>query len=109
MGSRPHGRASTAGGKTLRGWVRPLDRSRARAANRTEKGRGRRRIMESIRTVDIQELRARVARAEYVVDADAVAEAIVRRAMGSRAERGAANSARPFDADGTGTSRPSAA
>ena len=39
--------------------------------------------MESIRTVDINELRARVARAEYVVDTDAVAEAIVRRALGA--------------------------
>lgn len=37
--------------------------------------------METIRTVDIQELRARVARAEYTVDTEAVAEAIVRRAL----------------------------
>jgi len=37
--------------------------------------------METIRTVDIQELRARVARAEYDVDTEAVAEAIVRHAL----------------------------
>ncbi len=37
--------------------------------------------METIRTVDIQELRARVVRAEYTVDTEAVAEAIVRRAL----------------------------
>jgi hypothetical protein len=64
--------------------------------------------MESIRTVDITDLRARVARSEYVVDADAVAEAIVRRALGSRAERGPAKSGLPYD-EGPGTRRPSAA
>ncbi len=37
--------------------------------------------METIRTVDLQELKARVARAEYTVDSEAVAEAIVRRAL----------------------------
>jgi len=37
--------------------------------------------METIRTMDIQELRARVARAEYDVDTEAVAEAIVRHAL----------------------------
>ena len=42
--------------------------------------------METIRTVDIQELRARVARAEYTVDTEAVAEAIVQRAL-SKPER----------------------
>ncbi|MGI8593891.1 MAG: flagellar biosynthesis anti-sigma factor FlgM [Solirubrobacteraceae bacterium] len=37
--------------------------------------------METFRTVDIQELRARVARAEYDVDTEAVAEAILRRTL----------------------------
>ena len=54
--------------------------------------------MESIRTVDLKELRARVARAEYVVDADAVAEAIVRRALGGRGGRDSSKAALPFDA-----------
>jgi hypothetical protein len=54
--------------------------------------------MESIRTVDLKELRARVARAEYVVDADAVAEAIVRRALGGRGGRETSQRALPFDA-----------
>ena len=43
--------------------------------------------METIRTVDIQELRARVARAEYTVDTEAVAEAIVRRVLPSEQDR----------------------
>ena len=54
--------------------------------------------MESIRTVDLKELRARVARAEYVVDADAVAEAIVRRALGGRGGRDSSRAALPYDA-----------
>jgi hypothetical protein len=40
--------------------------------------------MEPIRTVDLQELRARIARGEYVVDAQAVAGAIVGRALVAR-------------------------
>jgi hypothetical protein len=65
--------------------------------------------MESIRTVDIQDLRARVARAEYVVDADAVAEAIVRRALGARGEGRSSKGPLPFDGDGPGTPRPTTA
>ena len=53
--------------------------------------------MESIRIVDLKELRARVASAEYVVDAEAVAEAIVRRALGGREKRGQSNSPVPYD------------
>lgn len=63
--------------------------------------------MESIRTVDLKELRARVARAEYVVDADAVAEAIVRRALGGRGEHRSSRAALPYDAERRGiTPRP---
>ena len=40
--------------------------------------------MEQIRTVDLQDLRARIARGEYVVDAQAVAGAIVGRALMAR-------------------------
>lgn len=59
--------------------------------------------MESIRTVDLKELRARVAKAEYVVDADAVAEAIVRRALGARGEREPSRKpALPYDAHSSG-------
>jgi hypothetical protein len=53
--------------------------------------------MESIRTVDLKELRARVAAAEYVVDEAAVADAIVRRALGGGRETRSAKSALPFD------------
>ena len=55
--------------------------------------------MESIRTVDLKELRARVASAEYVVDEEAVAEAIVRRALGGKTEEQApSRRPLPFDA-----------
>jgi hypothetical protein len=63
--------------------------------------------MESIRTVDLQELRARVARAEYVVDTDAVAEAIVRRAL--RREHRLGQHMPPLDADGPSFHDPAAA
>jgi len=53
--------------------------------------------MESIRTVDLKELRARVASAEYVVDEEAVAEAIVRRALGGHEGRGQSKSPLPYD------------
>jgi hypothetical protein len=53
--------------------------------------------MESIRTVDLKELRARVASAEYVVDEEAVAEAIVRRALGGREERKPSRARLPYD------------
>jgi hypothetical protein len=61
--------------------------------------------MESIRTVDLKELRARVARAEYVVDADAVAEAIVRRALGGRGGRETSQRTLPFDAKSPGAAQ----
>ena len=54
--------------------------------------------MESIRTVDLKELRARVASAEYVVDEEAVAEAIVRRALGKNGEQEPPRHPLPFDA-----------
>lgn len=57
--------------------------------------------MESIRTVNIQELRSRVARAEYVVDTEAVAEAIVRRALGASGEQRSWRAALSFEDDGT--------
>jgi hypothetical protein len=50
--------------------------------------------MRTMRAMDLQDLRARVARAEYVVDEDAVAEVIVRRALERRG--GAPGSAPPF-------------
>ena len=62
--------------------------------------------MESIRTVDLKELRARVAAAEYVVDADAVAEAIVRRALGGKDDRRPVKPPLPFDVQSTGAVRP---
>lgn len=54
--------------------------------------------MQSIRTVDLDELRARVSRAEYEVDEAAVAEAIVERVLTRDARSpgpSAARAARP--------------
>jgi hypothetical protein len=66
--------------------------------------------MESIRTVNIQELRSRVARAEYVVDTQAVAEAIVRRALGASGDGRSRMTSLRFEADGdTGGSPPTTA
>jgi hypothetical protein len=62
--------------------------------------------MESIRTVDLKELRARVASAEYVVDEEAVAEAIVRRALGGRGQSRALKAPLPYDARNSGIARP---
>ena len=42
--------------------------------------------MEARRNMKLDTLKARIGRAEYEVDADAVAEAIVRRLLGARAE-----------------------
>ena len=47
--------------------------------------------MQSSQTADLRELRDRVARGEYVVDPDAVAEAIVRRLLYGPGERPASN------------------
>jgi hypothetical protein len=57
--------------------------------------------MESIRTVDLKELRARVAAAEYVVDENAVADAIVRRALGAGRETRSTKTPLPFDVQRT--------
>jgi hypothetical protein len=52
--------------------------------------------MNTARAMNLIELGARIARDEYVVDEDAVAEAIVRRAMDRQGSRRRAIVASPF-------------